>query len=528
MASITSFLTLIVILFLLWLPQAVYQVVVWTYWLQVKEYRYDRFWIFIKSIDGWESLGFPKIILKILGIFTSVISLWIPVVIFLYLDLILLNDFYSKKIRKPDITERIRKIWLSCIFGIAVTFVLVYLFLINAFLIGETLLILTPLLGILWTIPLVNKAKRLEIEKTNNILEKYKPVVIGITGSYGKTTTKDFITQLLSTKYPVLSTYKNQNTHFGILRRINNDLTKEYKFFIAEVGAYKKGEIEEIAEILKPNAVLLTGIEAQHLELFGNFENLKEAKFEMVKSLEPGGLAFFNVSDPIVDELVIKAKHTGKKTTVYTYAAGRKGRYDASSQIKSINANQIVFTINVGNEKKEIKTNIVSKSLIENLTGAILVARVYGVSWPEIILKSQNLSLPESTLNVFEIKGGITVIDDSYNSSSSGFEAALEMLNLIKGKRKFVATTGIIELGWETNKVHKKIGKILDEVADFVLLRNRDFEKPLREGMTNKYKLILMTDPKKMVTFFRDNIKESDVVLIEGKLPLVIEHFMGL
>lgn len=525
MADVTSFLSVILIIFILWFPQAVYQAVTWTYWLQVKEYRFDRFGVFLKTIDGKQSLGLNNILIKLLAIIFTNISIWIPVFFFIYLDFLLLSDILNKKVRKPRVTDRIKRIWLTVFLGLCATFSLSYYFLINSLLIGEILMILTPLFGILWTQPLVNRAKEKEKQNTIKLLNEYKTYVIGITGSYGKTTTKDILTQLLSTKYSVLSTYKNQNTYFGILRRINTELKKDHKFLITEVGAYKKGEIKEIAEILKPKTVFITGIEPQHLELFGNIEDLKSAKFELIESLQKEGKAFFNLSKKGVNDLLNKAKILNKDIDLYTYAVGKMGEYDASSEIVEVTTKGILFRIFTQGVSKEIRTNILSKKLIENLTGAILAARILGVDWGTISKACENLSLPEGTLNVYQTKTGVTIIDDSYNSSPSGFEAALELLGLFEGKKRYVITTGIIELGDETEGIHKKLAGIMEKRADCILLRNKAFEWSIRSGLKNKNKLILMTDLKKMLTYLNNNLKRNDIVLIEGKLPKIVDYF---
>lgn len=528
MADFTSYIIILLILFLLWLPQAVNQVMSWTYWWQVKEYRIDRFRIFLGSSDGRTSLGIKNIFLKFSIIFIANYYLPLLIILLLYLDFVLIRDFFNKKIRRPIITERIKKIWLTSLLGLVLTFYLLYFLFINALLVGEIFLILTPLIGILWTIPLVKKAKKHEIEKAITILKKYKPAVIGITGSYGKTTTKDFIFQLLSSKFNVLSTYKNQNTHFGILRRINNDLTGEHEYFIAEIGAYKMGEIREIAEILKPKLAFITGIEPQHVELFGSLGNLKKAKFELIEALDNWGVAFFNLTDERVSDLVVSTEKLKKNIKIYTYALNKKGKFDASSVIRKITSDGVDFSISIKGETKMVKTNIYAYPLIVNLTGAILLARNLGVEWEKIIKVCRKLSLPEGTLNMFNTKGGIVVIDDSYNSSPSGFDAALSVLAQTRGNKKFIVTSGIIEMGPVAYKVHKKLAKKINNLADKVILRNSDFEKPFKDGLTDTNKLVLIREPKKMISYLKENVNRNDVVLVEGKLPQVTNYLRSI
>lgn len=514
----------------LFLGQIVGGYLLWMYWLQVKEYRRDRFVSFLKSGEGKNELLIIPLIIKIFSIFAGNFVnsqfLFLYFITVVYLGLYFGTVLFKRKLRKPVMTQRTKRISLITLI---LTFLLVLLFYPNFWMvIIETFAVLGPLLGIFITGFSVKITKKNEMKLMIEKLQKYQPFIVGITGSYGKTTTKDFLAQLLETKYPLLSTLKNQNTHFGILRRINNDLKKEHKFFISEIGAYKKGEIKEIAQILKPKAAFITGIEPQHLELFGNFASLKDAKFELVEALVDGGMVFFNLSGKGVSDLVVKTKKLNNNIKVYSYAVDREGKFDAKAKIISIDTGGISFSISINGVAKKIRTNICSKSLIENLTGSILAARVLGVEWDRIEKKCNDLTLPEGTLNIFKTKEDFTVIDDSYNTSPSGFKAALEALDMIKGKRRYVATTGIIELGSETFSIHKSLGKMLDGVADIILLRNKSFEKPIKEGLKDKNKLVVMTDPKRMLDYLKDNLKKGDALLIEGKLPRLIDHFRSI
>jgi len=525
MAGYTSYLNINLLIFILWLPQAVYQIVEWVYWLQIKEYRLDRFWVFIKSKDGKESLRLKMVPVKILAILSAGVSVYIPLAVLSFLNYFFIKDILEKNVRVPVRTKRVEKIFITSFFGILITYLLLYYLQFSAFILGETLLVVGPLVGILWTIPLVNNAKNKEIEKTKSILLRYKPTVIGITGSYGKTTTKDFIFQLMSTEFNCLSTLKNQNTHFGILRRINDDLGKMHKFLIAETGAYRKGEICKIAEILKPSVAVITGIEPQHLDLFGSFENLKEAKYELVKSLKTGGSAFFNLTDKHARELYEKAKRNTKNIKVLGYGVSENESYDATSEIIKTTPDGIYFKLKINGENKFINTNIISRDLIENLTAAIFIARLFGVPWLKIEAECKKMKLPESTLNIYKTKDGIIVIDDSYNSSPSGFESALTVLKNIRAGKKYVATTGIIELGTESYAVHKRMGGIMDQVADMVLLRNKEFYKPIRNAMLNKNKLVVINRPEKILNYLKSNVTNGDVLLIEGKLPMIRNYY---
>src|SRR3989344_4911818 len=513
---------------IIFLLQAAGLVTVWLYWIQTKEYRLDRFTVFLKNPDGIREL---LVIPTLIKFFIFAVCFVFNPFLLLYLVEILLLAIYfviqilKRKLRKPVFTKRVVRI---CLISLVFTFTTLFLYQTEywvRFFLSELTLLVGPLVGIYVTGISVKNTLEREKKTAKDILEKFSPTVIAITGSYGKTTTKDFITQILSSKYIVLSTFKNQNTHFGIVRRIISDLKKNHKFFVVEIGAYKKDEIRKIAEVLKPDVAVITGLEPQHLELFGTFENLKRAKFELVESLGEKGLAFFNITNPEVTTLENLARRLGKNIKTYTYALNNKGRLDATSHIERIDSDGATFKITIDDETKEIRTNLYSKRLIENLTGAILVARRFGVEWARIREVCRKLDLPDGTLNVFKTKSGLTIIDDSYNSTPHGFEAAIELLSQKEGKKKLVATTGIIELGDQSYVIHKKLGELLDAVCDLVILRNKEFITAFKDGMRDPTKIRLITDSKKIINLIDKNTNSKSIVLIEGKLPWVVDHY---
>lgn len=194
--------TLITII--LWIPALLDQSLNWVYWLQVKEYRFDRFKSFIKSPDGKDKLDTRFISIKWLSIILTILfpSLLIfLMVLFLLMDLRIINKIYKKHLRKPVLTLRTKRILLTSVLLFIPS--LIHMFLVNlpkGLLLGEISILTGPLIGILWTLPLVNKAKSEELTKAKKKLTKINPLVIAITGSYGKTTTKDFLAHLLSKK----------------------------------------------------------------------------------------------------------------------------------------------------------------------------------------------------------------------------------------------------------------------------------------------------------------------------------------
>jgi len=514
--KINSFL----LLFTLWLLQAVYQVLCWTYWLQVKEYRLDRFWVFLKTSDGRRRLGLIIIFLKFLFLaFFNEFPLFFFSLIF-YIDTLFLKDLVERRIKKPVVTERIKKIWLTSLFGFVIVF------LTRNFLWGEVLSILTPFLGIFLTIPIVNRVKKEEIRKALKVLNRVKPIVIGITGSYGKTTTKEFVAHLLSQKFKTAKTEGSENTEFGIARKTYKNVVKGTKFFVVEMGAYRKGEIAKLAKIVNPQVGIITGIEEQHLSLFGSLENIKNTKFELIEALPENGVAIFNLSNKDSQELAQKARLI-KGLKVFGYYVGSKANdrvsADIFSKVVSATPEKINFKVFYNNEMRKLTANLTGIHFLENLTAAILVARHFGVPWKNIKKGCKSIKIPENRMEVYKLKTGSVVINDTYNSTPRAFESALKYLSLFKRKKRIVVTSGVIELGNVSDIFHRKIGEELAKFSDYVFLTNKDFYKSISLGMgRKKSKLILGEEAEireKLIKLVKTN---KNVFLLEGRIPASI------
>lgn len=380
------------------------------------------------------------------------------------------------------------------------------------------------LVGVFWTRILVKRARNKDMALAKADLSRVKPYVIGITGSYGKSTTKDFIFDLLSVKYNVLKTPENKNTDFGVARTIIENLEDNTQIFVSEMGAYKKGEIKDIAAMVHPKMAVITGIESQHIEIFGSLENIKKAKYELIESLPSRGVAIFNYHNPLSREMSLWAKDS-KKLKVYGYDVlgenEKKGGADIVSKILSANSKGIHFEVSFEKSKHNMFVPLSGTHFLENLTAAILVARLKGIAWSSIASAVKNISLSERTMKVYDLSPNFILIDNSYNSNPHGFEAALEYLKFFKNYKKIVVTSGIIELGNMSYDIHKQIGEKMSSVADQVYLTNPHFYKPLRDGLKKSINLTLINDS---FALRRTSEKRKAVLLIQGRIPEKIKQ----
>lgn len=523
-----------VIIILFWAVQAVRQTITWTYWWQVKEYRWDRFSLLFEEKDGRADLGIKNILNKFFFTTLSFTSnLFLLLLLYIYIVDIykLLCEIKKKSLRKPVLTKRAGKILIVNIVFIFIILALYFMGLnvLTTLIIGEIIVLITPELGVYLTKLIVEKIKNEETEKAENILTKINPEIIGVTGSYGKTTTKDFIYQYISLKNQSVKTEGSENTQFGIIRKIQNSIQKGTKYFVVEMGAYKVGEIKNLCMIVKPDISVITGIEEQHLSLFKSLENIKKAKFEIVEALPKGGIAIFNLSNEYCYELYKKAKRLDKRLKVYGYLSKDNKKTsvktDFYSVVKSISDGGMIFDIFEKGKKYQIKTNLHGKHFIENVTGAILVARLLGVTWKDIINVSTKLQEPEGTMRVKKV-GRKVLVDDTHNSTPKGFAAAVEYLSNYKNYQKIVITPGIIELGNKTKEIHVELTKILDKNVDSVIVTRLEPFNQMKTSSDFSKKLEFINDNDRLIKFIKNFFRNDTVILLEGRMPAKVMKYI--
>ena len=274
-------------------------------------------------------------------------------------------------------------------------------------------------------------------------------IVIGITGSYGKTTTKDFLFNILNNYQPTLKTPKSYNTVFGISKVVNLELTPDLKYFICEMGAYVKGEIKTLCFQISPQYAILTAIGSQHLERFKNLKNTTLAKFELVDAVHPQN-ALVNLGNPHIKN------HVSKYPSINAYSFKDSS---ATLYVKnySLNPKGTKFSLVYNSKTYHFTTPLFGTINLENLIAAIGMAFMLKI--PVQIIKQSVLKLAPSP-NRLELKkiGQAIVIDNSYSSNQQGFTQIMKDLKNLPGKKALI-TPGIVELGAKTKTIHQDLGK---------------------------------------------------------------------
>ncbi|MCQ2399231.1 MAG: UDP-N-acetylmuramoyl-tripeptide--D-alanyl-D-alanine ligase [Clostridia bacterium] len=379
---------------------------------------------------------------------------------------------------------------------------------------------LTPLLSpyVLW----VANAVLSPFEKANNnryvkitkkTLDASRVLKIGITGSYGKTSVKEILREILSVRFRVLSTPASYNTPLGIAYSVK-PLDSTYDVFIAEMGAREEGDIAELARLVNPDFAVLTGINSQHLETFGSDERIKNAKFELFANLKRTGKGFFNVDSDGGKELY--ERFDGEK-----YFVGEGGLASARDVVSS--AEGLTFSLCIADETPvKCSTTLIGRHSVANILLASAVAYKTGMTPKEIAVGINRLRSVKHRLEVVPNDKGITVIDDSYNANSDGADCALETLSLFKG-RKIIVTPGLVELGTNGNKLHYELGKKISKVADVLIISARHNAEMLFKGYVDgggERENVYCTKNRLLAKETLDKIiKTGDVVLFENDLP---------
>lgn len=357
----------------------------------------------------------------------------------------------------------------------------------------------------------------------NSAQEKVKSMkdlkVVGITGSYGKTSTKVITSTILKEKYNVQDTPASYNTPMGLSKVINNDLDDSKDIFIAEMGAYTIGEIKECADLVSPDIGILTSIGPAHLESFGSIENTIKTKYELIEALPEDGVAIFNYDDP-------NLKGVADKTTLKKiyYGIDDISKLDIYATDINVNSHGSDFKL-VIKDLGEIKcqTRLLGRHNIKNILAGAAASYILGLSLEEIsdgISKIQSIA---HRLDLIDSGNGVIVIDDGFNSNPSGAKAALEVLDEFKTGKKFIVTPGMIELGDIEYDENKKFGKEISKVCDFVFLVGKNRTKPIYEGLIeegySEDRIYSVDSLNEAIDIYGKLLTPGDVILFENDLP---------
>ncbi len=357
----------------------------------------------------------------------------------------------------------------------------------------------------------INDAKR--------ILKEHKDLtVIGITGSYGKTSVKYYLTTLLSEGFRVLRTPESYNTPMGVVKTIRSDLQPTHQIFVCEMGARHVGDIKEICDIVHPDHGIVTSIGYQHLETFHSLDNIIGTKYELLDEVAgngKNGLMFVNGDCEIIRE------HP-KYPDAVTYGLDKENDYHG--QILEVSKNGTVFTVtNPQGETEEFHMKLLGRHNAENVIGAIAVANRMGIPMRRLKSAVHKLEGVPHRLQLLPKGGNVTVIDDAYNANPEGTKAALDTLKLFSCI-KILVTPGMVELGDRQETENEAFGRAAAEICDYIILVGGHNTYALKKGASEAgfvpEKLFEAHDLAEATRLMYElDAGKEKVILLENDLP---------
>ncbi len=342
--------------------------------------------------------------------------------------------------------------------------------------------------------------------------------VVGITGSYGKTSSKNILNDVLNVKYNCIPSPKNYNTPFGLMITINDYLDKFNDYFIAEMGACKVNEIKELCDLVHPKYGILTKIGLAHLETFGSQENIQKTKFELIESLPKDGVGILNADDPL--QVDYKLKNDCSLLWIGIENQKKADIYATNIKLSSTGTTFDCYFKNQ-KEKVEFSTKLLGKANIYNILAAIALGSFLGLSKEQLVLGVKKVRPVEHRLELKKYYN-MHLIDDAYNANPEGAKMALDVLNLMEGK-KIVITSGMIELGSKSYELNKDLGCYMHDKIDTAILIGKEQTRPIYDGLVakkfKKQNILQYNDIMDAFAYLQKINNKDTYILLQSDLP---------
>lgn len=503
----------------------------WVALWQTKEYRVDRLVAHLRETAQGRSLIFSPInILKIFFIvsYVSVILheefLWIYIVgitiLYIIEFFLILKDIATRRFKRPVFTGK-----SSLLVGIS-SFTIFGLYSLG--IIQQELLWLlivdkvTPFIVTFFVFFLSVPTTLFQDYKIDQAMKRMsrfsKIIVIGITGSFGKSSTKEYTAQILSEKFSVVKTYGTNNTPIGIANTVLSKVNKSTEILVAEMGAYKRGEIAQLCQIVRPKIGIITAVAMQHLSLFGTAETLAKTKYELIESLPSDGIAIFNGNNQGAIDLYKKTK---KKKILYTVVSDQNDKKqigDMTATNIKVEKNHIAFSVRLQSKTVQFISPLIGAHTIENILPGIYLADYLGMQEKEIQKAVASLIPLPKTMTIYTSIQGMTLVDDTFNVNPDGIIAAMRYAKVYKGK-KILVLEPMIELGDAAKKEHYRVGKALAHMCDILFLTKKNYAQDVIKGIADEKGSCVVKIAKhaEIVAYIHANTNKSDIVVFEGK-----------
>ncbi len=366
------------------------------------------------------------------------------------------------------------------------------------------------------TMPMEEGIKnRYESQARQILKEDSRLIKIGITGSYGKTSTKNIINDIIADNMYTLITPASYNTPMGITRTVREMLKPTHEVFVCEMGADKVSDISYLMDFVKPKYGVVTSIGPQHLNTFHTLDNIIREKMKEIEMLPKDGVGFINL-----DNEYIASYHIANTCKVVSVGIDNE---NADLRAKDIvyTRQGSEFTVNIDGEDLRFKTSLLGKHNITNILLGIAVARELGISLKDIVRNVSRIRQVEHRLEVKKING-LTFIDDAFNSNPVGSSMALDVLSMMP-ERRVIVTPGMIDLGTKEDEINYEFGKKMLDKADLVILVGEKQTKQILRGLTDSgfdaEKILVVKTVREAFRYIYANMNANDTILLENDLP---------
>jgi UDP-N-acetylmuramoyl-tripeptide--D-alanyl-D-alanine ligase len=352
------------------------------------------------------------------------------------------------------------------------------------------------------------------------------PTIVGITGSYGKSSTKAILAHLLQFHAPTLAASGSINTLMGVTRHIRENLVPGHRYLVVEMGAFRAGSIRRLCQLTPPSAGIITAVGDMHLERFGSLDEIVRAKSELAQALPPGSLLAVNADSP--GALRIARASTACRVLLY----GESSAEELSTRLEQVRfaKDGTRFVLRMNGRAYDCFTPLLGRPIILNLAGAVTLAVALGVDPDVAVAALRTLRPVPNRLEVVEERG-ITWIRDAYNSNQFGFRAALEVAAALPASHRYLATPGVIELGAEQHTVNRALSREAAAVCDATIVvsdTNRDAFAAGHRDAGRADRLVPVETRAEAFDWLKRTVKDGDAVILENDLPDLYERSAGV
>lgn len=504
--------------------------------LQQNSYRLERYWRYLHGnlMDTWRLIDVAMLFL----VFSTLLDIRLSLLLLAIVCSVKIGIILKKKYKKPLVfTNRVKRIYfvtallavgasLSVIMTVGTAKEVWGTYSGPALSAGTMLLFsifswLFVMLSILILSPVEKCINKKYWNEASRILKDMPDLkVIGITGSYGKTSTKHFLYRILSEQFEVLMTPGSFNTTMGVIRTVREQLKPYDKIFICEMGAKQRGDIKEICDLVHPSIGIITSVGPMHLETFKTIQNVQATKFELIDSLPEDGFAVINDDFEYCASRIVDSVTTRR----FALADGNTKNADYIAEDIEYTPEGTIFNVKgPGGFMMRLSTKLLGSCNISNLLAAVIVALKLGMEKDKIAYAVGKIEPVEHRLSIKRTPGGVTILDDAFNSNPFGSKMALDVLKEFKGGKRIIVTPGMIELGARQDELNKEFGQKIGKCADIAIIVGQYNREAIVGGIKktdfSNDKIFEAESFNEAQALLAGMLSSGDTVLYENDLP---------